>query len=288
MIIRNLISIGFLLVALVSSGQGNFSKEYQFVQHLQNINSYNEGLFYIQKIWSSYKSLTQRDTLNYLKGKIYYDQHDLEHSIESFSGVSASSLDIYEQSIFYQSIQNAYLRKFDLTETLLKNTEFSTSLRNEVKVFELASNYLLKRELDDFDELSGDFTFNYYQLEDYERDMIHLSKNIRDHKTKSPFVAGLLSAVIPGTGRYYQGKIGQGTLGLASNAIFALQALEAYRKDGVKSPRFIIFSGAFAVFYISNIWGSAVSVRINEMRYNEDVDEAILINMHLPIRLLFD
>jgi hypothetical protein len=60
------------------------------------------------------------------------------------------------------------------------------------------------------------------------------------------------------------------------------------RKDGVSSPRFIIYGSLFSLFYIGNIWGSALSVKIKRQEFNEKIDEQILFDMHIPLRTLFN
>lgn len=288
MTIKNLVR-GFFLyfLSLHAFGQ-NFNRDIEFLNHLGSIKAYEEAIHYADRILPTYQSTIRRDSVHFLKGKYYYEQKRIPKAISSFASVSSNSLALSESSEFYLAFLQAYQRDFEASLKQLASLAPERTLRLELKQFELASTHLLLRDLHKFDSLSATFSYDYYQLEDYERDMIGLSKALRKHKQKSPFVAGLLSAIVPGAGRYYQGKIGQGTIGLVSTGVFAMQALEAYHKDGVKSPRFVIFGGLLSAFYIANIWGSAVSVRVNEMRYNEDVDEAILVNMHLPIRLLFD
>jgi TM2 domain-containing membrane protein YozV len=97
-----------------------------------------------------------------------------------------------------------------------------------------------------------------------------------------------MSAIIPGSGKIYAGQLGQGIAAFLQNAIFGLQAYEGLQKDGIKSPRFIIYGGLFTLFYIGNVWGSALSVQIKRREFNEKVDEQIIFDMHIPLRTIFN
>ncbi|MEQ9008361.1 MAG: hypothetical protein RLP12_10785, partial [Ekhidna sp.] len=75
---------------------------------------------------------------------------------------------------------------------------------------------------------------------------------------------------------------------LLLSTIVGLQVREAYLKDGSNSTRFKIYSGIFTALYVANIWGSVVSVKIYKSEINDTYDEAILLNMHVPLRTIFD
>lgn len=287
MSIKNSISFLFLLVCFSGLAQTSFQREVNFLEHLESINAYHEATLYIDQIYPNYPLRGERDSLSFFQGKYAYEQKMIPASISHFRQVSSQSTDIWEISQFFVAFQLAYLHETDSSITLLEKLHFEDSVREELKMFELASDYLLKRDFEKFDASTEAFSYQYYHFSDYEKDMISLANDIRNRKRKSPFLAGLMSAIVPGAGKYYQGQIGQGTMALVGTGIFALQAWEGYRKDGPESARFIIFGSVFSVFYIANIWGSAVSVRINKARFNDSANEVIYVNMHLPIRLLF-
>lgn len=73
---------------------------------------------------------------------------------------------------------------------------------------------------------------------------------------KKPFLAATFSALVPGTGKLYAGKTKTFFLTFILNSAYALQTIESSRKLGIKHPLTIINAGAFAVFYLSNIYGS--------------------------------
>jgi hypothetical protein len=77
---------------------------------------------------------------------------------------------------------------------------------------------------------------------------------------KKPFAAALLSTVLPGSGKLYAGKTKTFFLTFLLSAAYAAQTYESSQKLGLKHPLSIVNASAFAVFYLSNIYGSYHSV----------------------------
>ncbi len=87
----------------------------------------------------------------------------------------------------------------------------------------------------------------------------HLKFYFDDYKTyalRKPWIAGVLSAVIPGLGKLYNGRARSFKTSFLVNTFFGLQMYEAIRVNGIKNTYTIITSGIFSVFYLSNIYGS--------------------------------
>ncbi len=107
-----------------------------------------------------------------------------------------------------------------------------------------------------------------------------LMSDIRNRYAKipvqSPLLSGVYSAILPGSGKMYLGYKLQGITALATHLLLALQAVEAYRKDGAASPRFVITAGLFGVFYTGNIWGSVLLAKKKKRDYLKQLDYEIL------------
>jgi hypothetical protein len=110
---------------------------------------------------------------------------------------------------------------------------------------------------------------------------------LRKMEHKSMFLAGLMSAVVPGTGKIYAGKWRSGLTSFVPIAVMGLEAWEAYKKDGWKSARFAVFGSLFGVFYIGNIWGSALSVSVHRREIENEVHHEILLGMHISLQHVF-
>lgn len=276
-----------LLIAYSASCQESFHETYRFLQHLDKIEAFDEGIFFIDQNLDRFSS-TKRDTLNYLSGHFNYSLKRIEQSISSFKGVSVKSDSLFLRSQFFISFQYAYLGKYDSAKMLNRIALGNDSFLDELKSVELASISLLERDFQSFDRHAQNFSGSYYQLTNTEERLRLNKEGLLKVKKKSPALAGALSGVLPGAGKFYVGKAGEGYLTLLLSTILGLQMREAYKKDGINSTRFKIYGGLFGAIYVANIWGSVLSVKIYKNEISETYDEAILLNMHVPLRTIFD
>ena len=90
---------------------------------------------------------------------------------------------------------------------------------------------------------------------------------------KSPTTAALLSIILPGAGKIYTGEITDGIVALLSTTISAYLAYSSFHND--HQFRGWLFSGLAAFFYGGNIYGSAASAQIYNVRLNINLDKEI-------------
>lgn len=88
-----------------------------------------------------------------------------------------------------------------------------------------------------------------------------LAEQAMSIKRKSPAVAGIMSAIIPGTGRMYVKDWKDGIVSLFFVGTMAFQSVRGFNKSGVKSTRGWIYGGIGFGFYLGNIYGSVVSAK---------------------------
>ena len=163
----------------------------------------------------------------------------------------------------------------------------SDTLINELLFFQLSGIALLQRNYTSFDNYSKKFTFKNPDLFTEENKLVDYSVKLKKLKKNSPFIAGSLSAIIPGLGKVYAGKPKEGLTAFIPVGILGLQTYEAYQKAGIKSARFIVFGSLFTVFYIGNIWGSVLSVHIVNQEKNNDINRQILFDLDIPLHRVF-
>ena len=100
---------------------------------------------------------------------------------------------------------------------------------------------------------------------------------------KSPLLAAGMSAVIPGAGKIYAGDLRSGvSTFLIVGALGAMMA-ESAHKLGWQDWRTIALSSVFGVFYIGNIYGSAVSVSVIRNTYQDAQKASLLFDLHIPL-----
>lgn len=90
---------------------------------------------------------------------------------------------------------------------------------------------------------------------------------------KSPALAGILSAVVPGSGKMYVGEWGDGITAFLVTGLLAFLAYDNFRAD--HKTRAWIFTGLGAFFYAGNIYGSVASAQIFNARINFEFKEGL-------------
>lgn len=286
-IMKQTISIvSFCFVVSGAFSQNSFEKDFDFVLHLESLSYYEEGSQFLNSIKNQYSSQDQIDIISYYQGKFEYYQKNRIQAISFFKNVKDSNKDYFQSAKFYSALQYAYLENYGVAKEVLDELQSPSPILSELRKLESAGLSLLSRDMESFEGISSTFKSDYFMLNEHQEELNILNKKLIEKKSKSPFLAGLLSAIVPGAGKYYNGQFGQGTMSLVVSSLFGLQTFESYKKNGPKSPSFIIFGGIFSFFYISNIYGSVVSVTIEETSFNDTIDETILLHMHIPIRLL--
>ena len=90
---------------------------------------------------------------------------------------------------------------------------------------------------------------------------------------KSPTLAGMLSAIIPGSGKMYVGEWGDGITALLATGLLAFLAYDNFRAE--HNTRAWIFTGIGAFFYGGNIYGSVATAQIYNARINFEFNEGI-------------
>lgn len=258
----------------------------QFLQYLLETEQFDDAIFLAQQ-------RRNKSGLNYspeyYAGFAYYNTRQLD-SAAWYLGLVPENSNFYLKSRFFQGLSLAYINKTDRSEQAYSQIRIPSAdtLLQELKTFELSGLALLKKDYATFDKLSSTFTYQYYPFSKQETNLLKYRQDLLKVKKRSPLAAGLLSALVPGSGKVYAGQLGQGVAIFLQNTIFALQAYEGYRKDGPQSARFLIYGGLFSIFYISNVWGSVLSVKVRRQEMYDQINNQILFDMHIPLRTLFN
>ncbi len=263
----------------------NDSGELKFIMHLQSRGNDEEALFLLDNMLPDDQA--RQDSINYLKGWLLYGLKDLETSAFYLMKVGAQSA-YFDKSRFFAAYNHAYLFNTKLSLELLDNLSAdappSVAAMTE---FQKAGIALLDRRLNDFDQYADNFTGNFAFMASEEAKLRGYYTQIRNRKKRSPFVAGMLSMAVPGLGKMYAGKTSEGISGLLYVGAMALASWDFYNRLGPRSPFFLISAGVTGIFYIGNIWGSAAAVTREKKEFNHEINQRILLDMHIPLRRLY-
>lgn len=100
-----------------------------------------------------------------------------------------------------------------------------------------------------------------------------------DLPTRSPFLAGTLSTIVPGAGRLYTGRFGDALTTLFTVGVTGWQAYDGFRRDGISSAKGWTLGTLCGIFYVGNIYGSVISARV----YNRHITDEFLATLSIEL-----
>jgi hypothetical protein len=229
------------------------------------------------------------DSIHHILGMAHYNKKELEQSTFHLSKVSLSST-LYDKSIFFGALDYAHLGEYAKARTILMNYRdtMPKNTYNDLLTVNLAGLALLERDFETFDCYSEAFKFNDFHYVNSQKELMKIRGILGDFRPKSPFVAGLLSAIVPGVGKVYAGQLGEGVASFLTVGSLAAITAENWVKNGLLDWRTLTFGAIFSVFYIGNIAGSVISVKIYKNQFNDRQNNTILLGIHLPVRSVFN
>ena len=104
-----------------------------------------------------------------------------------------------------------------------------------------------------------------------------------DYKDKSPWLAGAVSAVIPGSGKIYAGDLRSGVSTFLIVGALGIMAAESWSKLGIDDWRTITLTSLFGLFYTANIYGSVLSVSVTKQAYEDARKATLLFDLRIPL-----
>ena len=266
-------------------GQENVRRELDFVQHLISRNELRESLFLLHRIHPDDQNLT--DSVNFLRGWVLYQQKQLDTSAFFLLKVFAES-PLFQKSRFFAAYNLAHVGSLQQASSVMQNLSFEEeSGISALKNFQMAGIALLQRDFESFSLNAINFKGQFNAFAQQEINLKGYANQLIDQPRRSPAVAGVLSAFIPGLGKVYAGKTAEGIAGFLYVGALGLTTYDFYRRLGPKNAFFILSSAVTGVFYIGNIWGSAVAARRQQIEFNHEMDQRILFDLHIPLRNFF-
>ena len=278
---------GTLKAQLENENDSLCSFNLKFVDYLINKSEYDNALFVLKDTLFNCSCNNFKDEFYYLKGWAYYYKKELDSSSYYLEKVSSMS-NFYLKSYFYNFYNSAHLGNYSKAEILIGNQKDTNDLFIQLANFQNAGLYLLKRDFKSFERCAGNFRNDYYYFELQQQELLKLQNSILNTKQKSKLMAAGLSAVIPGLGKIYGNKLGEGIAAFTTVGGFAAITIESYLKFGYKDIRTIAFGSLFSLFYIGNIYGSMITIQQNNNEIIQSQNLTILYHMHIPLRTIFD
>lgn len=238
-----------------------FDNDYQ-----RAVNEFNKALDYHELA-----GLEKSDSINYFLGMSYARMNKYNASSDHFSKVSVANRSLYGKAVIQTGKNKLYNGEVQSAVVFLQSIDNAT-LSKEFSTHQhllLAGSFLMLNE----PELAA---AELIAADSSESKLGVLISDIENFSPRSPALAGMLSALVPGTGKFYTGNIEQGLTSLFTIGLFGYRTFLDYRYNGIDSPGFWVFGLATLYFYSGNIYGSVVSARIYNHSFYHDIRNKVL------------
>lgn len=270
-----------------TSNDSLIRNELLFAQYLINKGNNNDAIYILEKIQTAALSKNSTDSLNYFLGWANYGRKELNNTIKYFDKITPD-FKAFNKVVFFKAYANTFVENtLKASEILQQYTCADTNLC-KLKTFEQAGIALLQRDINEFNNYAQNFKFDYYPTAVQEENLIGICGDIEKFKPKSLFVAGALSAIVPGLGKIYIGNIGEGVAAFFTVGALMAVATENLVKDGITDYKTILTGTVASIFYIGNIYGSVAALKVKREKFNDEVNNQILFELHIPLRTVFN
>ena len=101
---------------------------------------------------------------------------------------------------------------------------------------------------------------------------------------RNPIFAGIMSAILPGTGKIYAGRTNDGIISFLTIALAGWQAYDGFSKHGIRSAKGWIYGSLGAFFYFGNIYGSISATKI----LNKQRESRFFEGINIKLRIYFE
>lgn len=207
-------------------------------------------------------SIKYRLALSYLNIKELKRAENLFVSFADNSVFKAESERELFKTLFlqedYEKLRNLYSEK---------RTNYTPDFQeeNSLKKLYLFSYFFTDNKLPSKDEFINSF-------KNYDRNITDFYDRKINPPYKNQFLAGILSAIIPGAGKIYTKNYTDGIFAFLTTGIFSFLAYDNFRAD--HKFRAWLFTGIASLFYAGNIYGSVSSAQLYnvKIRFNFNAD----------------
>ena len=254
------------------------SSELGFIDYLLGNNLQTDAVYYLHGA-----GFSPSDTLDFYRAKALYTAGGLDLAAAAFKKIPAQSR-YYEPAVFLGAVCDVYLGNYGSAADLLTGYD---GTHVELRSYELAAISLLRNDAKAYKSYAQDFTYSGYAMAEGERTFDRIYHERFEMGSKSPWLAAGLSTLVPGLGKFYTGRYGEGAASFLLTGAFIGFSVESWIKNGGSDWRTILFTTVAALLHISNIYGSYVSVELYNSYLENAQNETIVFHIHVPVRSIF-
>ncbi|MFC1716055.1 tol-pal system YbgF family protein [Candidatus Poribacteria bacterium] len=234
---------------------------YQEGDYLRAAGEYQRHLFHYPQ---------NADSTLYKLGFCYRLAGDTERAIHTFRKIVANKAEgRFRSAASYQIAYSYFLsRQYEKSLQYLDEAVHKAADVDERGKLQILSafNYLHQKRWHDAEDILSGLDLKDEELS---RTALSLRASAQDGARlprKSPILAGLMSTVVPGAGKFYCGQYGDGLYSLFLAGATGLLAWDGFRDDGLHSIRGWVLGSMGAIFYTGNVYGSVIAARVRNHR----------------------
>lgn len=265
----------------------SLDQQIKFIHHLTNSGYYEESLSENLRTPRLGVAQSASDSLNYLAGWAAYYLKQLETSSSYLTQVSRES-PLYTKSHLFAAYNQIHLENYGQGTRILSDFRPQNTTDQHFVQYLSSGMQLLQRDFTSFDTTLLHLPKDYFGFSKELENLQIIQQEMVGHKDKSVWLSGILSAILPGSGKIYAGKTGQGITTFLLTTGLGLVTFENFHKNGLESASTLFFGSAFTVFYAGNIYGSMYSAKTANDDFYHLQNQKILFNLHIPLRNIFD
>lgn len=222
---------------------------------------YYRAVTELKKFIILFPSSSRTDTVLFKLGTAYYHGDEFEPAIKAFSSVTARypQSNYSPQAGYYIGLCEWRLNRLDeaLTDFMLVASRYPTSPDAPQSLQSASMVAFDQKDIVKSREIMGQLQASYPERRDAAKTEKALA--LLDDKQllprKSPAVAALLSALIPGAGHIYAGHYGDGMTSFFLNGLFIAGTVIAAQQENYAVAG--VIGGIGLPFYLGNIYGAA-------------------------------
>jgi TM2 domain-containing membrane protein YozV len=217
--------------------------------------------------------INKRDTIEFKIALSYSYIKDYYTATQKFSGIITSS-SFYNDAKLEELKIKFLINDFTRLRSYFKNS-FITKVDNYQSEGEKLFNFsylFTDDELPSKDEFLSPFDSN-------EKEKL---SSFYDWKKEPPYkdgtLAGIMSAIIPGSGKIYIGETGDGIVAFLTTTVFAFIAYDNFKAG--HTTRAWIWTGVAAFFYAGNVYGSVAAVQVHNAKITFEFNEGLNVYLN--------
>lgn len=224
------------------------------------------------------------DTLSFYRGMLLYRRHAFGQSAGFFGAIVPGS-PYYEEG-FFRGLESMLIGGD--TDDCRARLDSYEGRWTSLKTLEDAALRLYEGDAAACRKSLAELHPQHFSIDEAAGRLSELAASRQQFKARSPLVGAVASALVPGLGKVYAGRVGEGVASLLTVGALGAITAENWIKRGPTNWKTILFGSLGALFYVSGIYGSWVSVGLYNEAYSNNYETAVVATLHLPLSVLFD